>query len=108
MFSVSKELKMARRARHLAELAEALGHAHRLLWDLRLSSPANAELQDLDRRIAAARLEARSLELSMSRPMRKPDPERTNLHEPWASLRGADSSGQCQDSAVRATTPAAR
>jgi hypothetical protein len=46
--------------------------------------------------------------LSMSRPMRKPDPERTNLHEPWASLRGADSSGQCQDSAVRATTPAAR
>jgi hypothetical protein len=107
MFSVSKELKAARRTRYLAELAEALGHAHRLLRDLRLSSPATAELQDLDRRIAAARLEARSLDLSMSRSMRKPDPERTNLHEPWAILPGADSPWQCQDSAVIATTPAA-
>jgi hypothetical protein len=87
MFSVPTEMPAAGRARWLAELAEALDEAHRLLFELDLHDHGAAEALDLHVRIEAARLEVQSLRLSRSvAPRIEPDPEWSNLI-PWPAQR---------------------
>jgi hypothetical protein len=88
MFSVlPTEMPPAGRARWLAELADALDEALRLLLELDLNGGAAAEARDLYVRIEAARLEVQSLRLSRSiAPRTEPDPEWSNLI-PWPAER---------------------
>lgn len=80
MFSVPTELPAADRARWLAEVADALEQAHRLLFELDLKEDSAAEALDLHLRIEAARLEVQSLRLSRSiTPRTRPDPDWTNF-----------------------------
>jgi len=80
MFSVPTEVPAADRARWLADVADALDQAHRLLFELDLESDVTADALDLYVRIEAARLEVQSLRLSRSiTPRTGPDPNWTNL-----------------------------
>lgn len=80
MFSVPTEAPAAGRARWLADLAEALDEAHRILFELRLPEERAAEGLDLYARIEAARLEVQSLRLSRSIASRtEPGPEWSNF-----------------------------
>lgn len=80
MFSVPTEVPAADRARWLAEVADALEHAHRLLFELDLKEDCAAQALDLYVRIEAARLEVQSLRLSRSiTPRTPPDPNWTSL-----------------------------
>lgn len=79
MFSVPTEVPAADRARWLAEVADALEQAHRLLFELDLENDATADALDLYVRIEAARLEVQSLRLSRTVAPRNPaDPNWTN------------------------------
>lgn len=83
MFSVPTEVPAADRARWLAEVADALEQAHRLLFELDLENDAAAGALDLHVRIEAARLEVQALRLSRSIvPRTRPDPNWTNLAWP--------------------------
>lgn len=83
MCSVPTEVPAAERARWLAELSEALDHAHRLLIGMGQSQGLQLEMRELYLRIEAARLEIQSLRLSRSlNPNRGNDPERTEI-PPW-------------------------
>jgi hypothetical protein len=87
MFSVPTEVPAVGKARWLAELAQALDEAHRLLFELRLPDEAAAEALDLYVRIEAARLEVQSMRLSRSiAPRIEPGPEWTNFI-PWPAER---------------------
>jgi len=66
MCSVPTEVPSAERARWLAELAQALDDAQRLLHQLDLRMVPRAEAFELYMRIEAARLEVQSLRLSRS------------------------------------------
>ena len=80
MFSVPTEVPAADRARWLAEVADALEQAHRLLFELELTADSAADALELNVRIEAARLEVQSLRLSRSiSPRTPPDPNWTNL-----------------------------
>ena len=80
MFSVPTEVPAADRARWLADVADALDQAHRLLFELDLESDVTADALDLYVRIEAARLEVQSLRLSRSITQRTgADPNWTNL-----------------------------
>jgi hypothetical protein len=87
MFSVPAEVPSAHRARWLAEVADALDQAHRLLCDLDLDSDAAPDALELRGRIEAARLQVQVLR--QSRPIALPaeaGPEWTNLI-PWPVKR---------------------
>lgn len=85
MFSVPTEVPAAGRARWLADVAEALDEAHRILFELKLPEERAAEALDLYVRIEGARIEVQSLRLSRSNGSRtEPRPEWTNLI-PWAA-----------------------
>ena len=89
MFSVPTEMPAAGRARWLAELADALDEAHRLLFELDLGDAGAGDALDLYVRIEAARLEVQSLRLSRSIARRtEPGPEWTNL-VPWPGARAS-------------------
>jgi hypothetical protein len=80
MFSVPTEVPAADRAGWLAEVADALEQAHRLLFELDLENDATSDALDLYVRIEAARLEVQALRLSRSiTPRARTDPNWTNL-----------------------------
>ena len=71
------------RASWLAELADALEQAQRLIWCIGLSAGGNAEAMELYGRLETARMEARALRLGSSEPApRGFDPNWTDL-PPW-------------------------
>jgi hypothetical protein len=79
MFSVPTEVPAPDRARWLAEVADALDQAHRLLVELDVQNDATADALELHLRIEAARLEVQSLRLSRSvAPRRRSEPNWIN------------------------------
>jgi hypothetical protein len=89
MFSVPTEMPAADRARWLAELADALDQAQRILFELELPGSSAADALELCTRIEAARFEVQSLRLSRSTAARrKAGPDWTNLL-PWPSDRAS-------------------
>jgi hypothetical protein len=87
MFSVPTEVPAAGKARWLAELADVLDEARRLLFELGIPDEAAAETLDLYVRIEAARLEVQSLRLSRSvAPRVEPGPEWSNF-VPWPAAQ---------------------
>jgi len=85
MFSVPTEIPAADRARWLADLADALDRAHRLLSQMEFDVATAGDARDLSMRIEAARFEVQSLRLSRSVTVRfEPGPNWTNLL-PWPS-----------------------
>jgi hypothetical protein len=80
MFSVPTDVPAADRARWLAEVADALEQAHRLLFELHLENDAASDALDLYVRIEGARLQVQALRSSRSiTPRARPDPNWTNL-----------------------------
>jgi hypothetical protein len=89
VYSIPIEIPAAARARWLAEIAETLDEAERLLNRLNLGGEHLPLMVELELRIEAARQQVQSLR--MGRQLRdNSDPNRINLH-PWkqAPLPGA-------------------
>jgi hypothetical protein len=77
MYSVPIQAPAAERARWLAELAEALARAQRILGVFNFEGSRQAEARELYLRIEAARHEVHSLRLSRSlHPRSEQSPER--------------------------------
>lgn len=80
MFSVPTEVPAPDRAHWLAEVADALDQAHRLLVELDVQNDGTADALELHLRIEAARLEVQSLRLSRSvAPRPRSEPNWTSL-----------------------------
>lgn len=88
MVQVPTEVCAAERARWLAELADALDDAQKLMWNLGQGVFRTPEAMELYVRIETARLEIRSLRLSRRAPDQQlPDPKWSEL--PWERTAGS-------------------
>lgn len=76
------DLSAAERARWLAELAEALDQAQRLIWNMADAGTTNPELMELYGRLDAARAEVQMLRFKRESPL-SPDLDALWPDLPW-------------------------
>lgn len=81
MSRVPIDVSAAERARWLAELAEALDQAQRLVWTLGASVPRTAEVMELYGRLDSAQAEVQMLRFRRGNGNREPDSVWPEL--PW-------------------------
>ena len=89
MCSVPTEVEATERARWLADVAEALEEARRLLLKLNLDGERLPVARELHLRIEAARLEVQSLRLSRSLQSRPQSAPEWTESLPWQSDEGS-------------------
>ena len=83
MSQVPTEVSAAERARWLAELADAIEQAQRLVWNLGMAHGRSGEALDLYARLEAARAEVQALRLSRTSERRESfDPNWSEML-PW-------------------------
>ena len=80
---VPSEVSAAERARWLAELAEAIEQAQRLVWTLGMAHGRSAEALDLYARLESARAEVQALRLSRTRERRHSFDPNWSEKLPW-------------------------